>query len=112
EQGLAQPPGESNAMHYAPRGVAAVIAPWNFPFAIPAGMTAGALAAGNAVVLKPAGQSPACALEVVRALRRAGVPERALALLPGEGGVGAALGRPPGVKPVCFTGSSQVGRQG
>jgi predicted delta-1-pyrroline-5-carboxylate dehydrogenase group 2 len=106
---LAQPPGESNAMRYEPRGVVAVIAPWNFPFAIPAGMAAGALAAGNAVVLKPAEQSPACALEVVRALRGAGVPAGALALLPGAGAVGSALVRHPGVHAIAFTGSCEVG---
>ena len=55
---LVQVPGERNTMRYAPRGVAAVIAPWNFPLAIPCGMTAAALAAGNAAVLKPAEQSP------------------------------------------------------
>src|SRR2546429_254835 len=57
---LLQVPGERNEMRYRPRGVAAVISPWNFPIAIPCGMTAGALATGNAVVLKPAEQSPAC----------------------------------------------------
>ena len=58
---LVQVPGERNTMRYAPRGVAAVITPWNFPLAIPCGMTAAALAAGNAAVLKPAEQSPASA---------------------------------------------------
>ena len=71
---LAQAPGERNTMRYEPRGVAAVIAPWNFPLAIPTGMTAAALAAGNAVVLKPAEQSPGCALALVEALHDAGVP--------------------------------------
>ena len=80
---LLQVPGERNTMRYAPRGVAAVIAPWNFPLAIPAGMTAAALAAGNAVVLKPAEQSPGCALALVEALHEAGVPPDALALCPG-----------------------------
>ena len=63
-------------MRYVPRGVAAVIAPWNFPLAIPCGMTAAALAAGNAVVLKPAEQSPASALALVEALHGAGRPGR------------------------------------
>ena len=75
-------------MRYAPRGVAAVIAPWNFPLAIPAGMTSAALAAGNAVVLKPAEQSPASAGALVEALHGAGVPADALALLPGYGDAG------------------------
>src|SRR5436190_9340350 len=57
---LIQVPGEHNELQYAPRGVTAVISPWNFPLAIPCGMTAAALAAGNSVVLKPAEQSPGC----------------------------------------------------
>ena len=103
------PPGERNEMRYAPRGVAAVIAPWNFPLAIACGITAGALAAGNAAVLKPAEQSPGCALEIVGALREAGLPADALALLPGEGETGAALVRHPGVHVIAFTGSAPVG---
>jgi RHH-type proline utilization regulon transcriptional repressor/proline dehydrogenase/delta 1-pyrroline-5-carboxylate dehydrogenase len=106
---LLQVPGERNEMRYAPRGVAAVIAPWNFPLAIACGMTAGALAAGNAAVLKPAEQSPGCALEIVAALREAGLPADALALLPGEGETGAALVRHPGVHVIAFTGSAPVG---
>ena len=96
-------------MAYAPRGVAAVISPWNFPLAIPTGMTAAALAAGNGVVLKPAEQSPGCSLALVEALRRAGVPADALALLPGHGEVGAALVEHPGVHVIAFTGSREVG---
>jgi RHH-type transcriptional regulator, proline utilization regulon repressor / proline dehydrogenase / delta 1-pyrroline-5-carboxylate dehydrogenase len=106
---LLQVPGERNEMHYAPRGVAAVISPWNFPLAIPCGMTAGALATGNAVILKPAEQSPGCALMLVRALRAGGVPPSAISLLPGEGGVGAALVAHPGVQTIAFTGSLPVG---
>jgi RHH-type transcriptional regulator, proline utilization regulon repressor / proline dehydrogenase / delta 1-pyrroline-5-carboxylate dehydrogenase len=96
-------------MHYAPRGVVAVISPWNFPIAIPMGMTAAGLATGNAVVLKPAEQSPACGWIVVRALREAGVPPEAIALLPGEGEAGAALVEHPGVHTIAFTGSGPVG---
>jgi RHH-type proline utilization regulon transcriptional repressor/proline dehydrogenase/delta 1-pyrroline-5-carboxylate dehydrogenase len=106
---LFQVPGERNEMHYAPRGVVAVISPWNFPIAIPMGMTAAGLATGNAVVLKPAEQSPGCGWIVVRALREAGVPADALALLPGEGETGAALVRHPGVHTIAFTGSGPVG---
>jgi len=106
---LMQVPGERNSMRYSPRGVAAVISPWNFPLAIPAGMTAAALAAGNAVVLKPAEQSPGCALALVEALHGAGVPADALALVPGHGDAGAALVRHPGVHVIAFTGSSAVG---
>ena len=106
---LLQVPGERNAMRWRPRGVTAVIAPWNFPVAIPCGMTAAALATGNAAILKPAEQSPGCAFVLVEALRAGGVPADALALLPGEGDVGAALVRHPGVHTIAFTGSGAVG---
>jgi RHH-type proline utilization regulon transcriptional repressor/proline dehydrogenase/delta 1-pyrroline-5-carboxylate dehydrogenase len=89
--------------------VAAVIAPWNFPLAIATGMTAAALAAGNAVVLKPAEQSPACALMLVEALRSAGLPRAALSLLLGFGEAGAALVSDPRVHTIAFTGSAAVG---
>jgi RHH-type proline utilization regulon transcriptional repressor/proline dehydrogenase/delta 1-pyrroline-5-carboxylate dehydrogenase len=72
-------------------------------------MTSAALAMGNAVVLKPAEQSPAVAAELVRALHQAGVPPAALALLPGEGETGAALVRNPAVDLIAFTGSGAVG---
>ena len=104
-----QVPGERNELRYVPRGVTAVISPWNFPIAIACGMTAGALAAGNTVVLKPAEQSPGCALRIVQALRAGGVPPAAISLLPGEGDVGAALVRRPEVSTIAFTGSQPVG---
>ena len=106
---LVQALGERNELRYAPRGVAAVIAPWNFPLAIPTGMTAAALATGNTVVLKPAEQAPGCGLRVVEALRAGGVPADAIALLPGEGDAGAALARNPAVATIAFTGSGPVG---
>jgi RHH-type proline utilization regulon transcriptional repressor/proline dehydrogenase/delta 1-pyrroline-5-carboxylate dehydrogenase len=108
---LLQVPGEHNELSYVPRGIVAVISPWNFPLAIPCGMTAAALATGNAVVLKPAEQSPAIAARLVQALRAGGVPPAALALLPGEGEIGAALVRHPEVAAVAFTGSLPVGRE-
>lgn len=104
-----QLPGERNTLHYRPRGVVAVIAPWNFPLAIPTGMTAAALVTGNAVCLKPAEQSPGCALAIYAALERAGLPPGVLALLPGDGAVGAALVDHPGVHTIAFTGSGAVG---
>jgi len=106
---LLQLPGERNRLAWRARGVVAVIAPWNFPVAIPCGMTAAALATGNAALLKPAEQAPGCGLVLVQALRDAGVPPDALALLPGEGPVGAALVRDPRVHTVAFTGSQPVG---
>jgi RHH-type proline utilization regulon transcriptional repressor/proline dehydrogenase/delta 1-pyrroline-5-carboxylate dehydrogenase len=107
---LLQVPGEHNELAYAPRGVVAVISPWNFPLAIPCGMTSAALAAGNAVVLKPAEQSPAVALRLVQALRAGGVPGAAVSLLPGAGETGEALVRDPRVHVIAFTGSLPVGR--
>jgi RHH-type proline utilization regulon transcriptional repressor/proline dehydrogenase/delta 1-pyrroline-5-carboxylate dehydrogenase len=106
---LLQVAGERNELRYAPRGVCAVIAPWNFPLAIPMGMTAAALATGNTVVLKPAEQAPGCGLRVVEALRAGGVPAGAIALLPGEGDAGAALASHPAVATIAFTRSGPVG---
>jgi RHH-type transcriptional regulator, proline utilization regulon repressor / proline dehydrogenase / delta 1-pyrroline-5-carboxylate dehydrogenase len=94
-----------------PVGVAAVIAPWNFPLAIPCGMTAAALAAGDAVLLKPAEQTPAIAAALTTLLRTAGVPPDALVFAPGDGQVGAALVADPHVDLVAFTGSWEVGAQ-
>jgi RHH-type proline utilization regulon transcriptional repressor/proline dehydrogenase/delta 1-pyrroline-5-carboxylate dehydrogenase len=108
---LLQVPGERNELSFVPRGIVAVISPWNFPLAIPCGMTAAALAAGNAVVLKPAEQSPGTALGLVQALRAGGVPPAALSLLPGLGEVGAALVRHSEVAVIAFTGSLPVGRE-
>jgi len=106
-----QGPGERNTMRYRARGVCVVIAPWNFPLAIPTGMTAAALASGNSVVLKPAEQSPGCGAMVVEALRSGGVPPEALCLLPGDGDVGAALVQDERVDTIAFTGSAQVGME-
>ena len=113
EQGpeLVQAPGERNTMAYRPRGVVGVISPWNFPLAIPCGMTAGALAAGNAVVLKPAEQSPGCALALAEVLLESGLPPAALGLVPGDGEAGAALAGDPRVHAIAFTGSAAVGHE-
>ena len=106
---LLQAPGERNTMRYVPRGVVAVIAPWNFPLAIPTGMTAAGLATGNAVLLKPAEQAPGSADLLRQALEAAGLPDGVLTVLNGFGDVGAALVRDPGVHTIAFTGSSAVG---
>ncbi|MDH5264705.1 MAG: bifunctional proline dehydrogenase/L-glutamate gamma-semialdehyde dehydrogenase PutA, partial [Betaproteobacteria bacterium] len=92
-----------------PLGVVACISPWNFPLAIFVGQVAAALAAGNAVVAKPAEQTPLIAAEAVRLFREAGVPAPALQLLPGPGEtVGARLVADPRVDGVVFTGSTEV----
>jgi RHH-type proline utilization regulon transcriptional repressor/proline dehydrogenase/delta 1-pyrroline-5-carboxylate dehydrogenase len=104
------PPGEVNAMSYQPRGVAAVIAPWNFPLAIATGMVTAALVAGNPVCFKPAEQTPAIGAQLVEALRAGGLPPGVLAFLPGLGEeVGARLVEHPDVALIAFTGSQAVG---
>ena len=103
-------PGEDDLLWYEGRGVAAVIAPWNFPLAILCGMTAAALVCGNAVIMKPAEQSSAVALRLFDALEGCGLPEGVAQLLPGVGEeVGAALVSHPRVALVAFTGSRAVG---
>ncbi len=103
-------PGEHNVYFYQPRGVALVIAPWNFPLAILTGMTAAALVAGNPVIVKPAGPTPVIAAQLVRLLEAAGAPPGTVNYLPSPGGeVGDFLVRHPGVDLIAFTGSMEVG---
>lgn len=104
------PTGESNELRARGRGVFVCISPWNFPLAIFTGQVVAALAAGNAVVAKPAEQTPLVAVEAVRLLHRAGVPESALRLAVGDGTVGAALVNDARTAGVAFTGSTEVGR--
>jgi RHH-type proline utilization regulon transcriptional repressor/proline dehydrogenase/delta 1-pyrroline-5-carboxylate dehydrogenase len=102
--------GENNVYFHEGRGVAAIIAPWNFPLAIICGMTTAALAGGNCAILKPAAQSPIIAHHLVRILREAGVPPGVVQYLPGPGSeVGQALVDHSGVDTIAFTGSSEVG---
>ncbi len=98
--------GQGAALSDAPRGTFACISPWNFPLAIFTGQIAAALAAGNAVLAKPAEQTPLIATLAVDLLLKAGVPDTALQLLPGDGSVGAALTQDARVGGVCFTGST------
>ncbi|MFE9451325.1 aldehyde dehydrogenase family protein [Streptomyces sp. NPDC006739] len=95
-----------------PLGVVGVIAPWNFPMPIAAWGTAPALAAGNAVILKPAETTPLTALRLAELALAAGLPEHLFQVLPGHGTVaGDALVEHPGVAKIVFTGSTAVGRQ-
>ena len=97
--------------HGTPRGVIACISPWNFPLAIFSGQILGALAAGNAVIAKPAEQTPLIAARAIRLMHAAGIPEDVVQLLPGDGGaVGAALVADPRIDGVCFTGSTETAR--
>jgi RHH-type transcriptional regulator, proline utilization regulon repressor / proline dehydrogenase / delta 1-pyrroline-5-carboxylate dehydrogenase len=105
------PTGEKNELSLHGRGAFACIAPWNFPLAIFTGQVAAALAAGNAVVAKPAEQTPLVAAAAVHLLHEAGIPGDALHLLPGTGeAVGAPLVADPRIAGVAFTGSTETAR--
>ncbi len=105
-------PGNLLFTNRQPLGVVALITPWNFPIAIPAWKLAPALVSGNAVVLKPASQVPALALEVAKALQEAGLPKGVLNVVVGSGReVGGELAANPGVVALSFTGSYPIGRQ-
>ncbi|MEV7452727.1 aldehyde dehydrogenase family protein [Streptomyces nigra] len=104
--------GGLNVTIHEPLGVVAVIAPWNFPMPIAAWGTAPALAAGNAVLLKPAETTPLTALRLAELALEAGLPEGLFQVLPGHGPVtGDALVTHPGVAKIVFTGSTAVGKQ-
>ncbi|MEZ5849862.1 MAG: bifunctional proline dehydrogenase/L-glutamate gamma-semialdehyde dehydrogenase PutA [Hyphomicrobiaceae bacterium] len=107
-QVLEGPTGERNTLSLRARGPFACISPWNFPLAIFTGQVAAALAAGNTVLAKPAGQTPLTATIAVDLLHAAGVPGDVLHLLPGGGAVGAKLVGDPRVKGVAFTGSNET----
>ncbi|MGW3910263.1 aldehyde dehydrogenase family protein [Streptomyces sp. NPDC005070] len=105
-------PGGLDITLLEPLGVVGVIAPWNFPMPIAAWGTAPALAAGNAVILKPAETTPLTALRLAELALEAGLPEHLFQVLPGAGPVaGDALVRHPGVAKIVFTGSTAVGKQ-
>jgi RHH-type proline utilization regulon transcriptional repressor/proline dehydrogenase/delta 1-pyrroline-5-carboxylate dehydrogenase len=100
---------QSLPLKAAPVGTFTCISPWNFPLAIFSGQIAAALATGNAVLAKPAEQTPLIAAFVVALLHKAGVPASALQLLPGDGAtVGARLTSDPRIGGVCFTGSTET----
>jgi RHH-type proline utilization regulon transcriptional repressor/proline dehydrogenase/delta 1-pyrroline-5-carboxylate dehydrogenase len=100
------PTGELNRLSWRGRGVFACISPWNFPLAIFLGQVSAALVAGNAVIAKPAPQTPLIAFEAVKLFHKAGVPEDVLMLLPGAGDVGAAIAAHPKLAGIAFTGST------
>lgn len=106
---LPGPTGESNVLEFQGRGIFLCISPWNFPLAIFTGQVAAALVAGNAVVAKPAEQTPLIADLAVRLFYQAGVPEGTLHLLPGKGEtIGAALVQDLRVQGILFTGSTET----
>ncbi len=105
-----QYPGERNELLYIPLGVGAVIPPWNFPFAIMAGMTAAAVVAGNTVILKPSSDAPTIAARFVEVLEQAGMPDGVVNFCPGAGATfGNAIVEHPKTRFIAFTGSRPVG---
>jgi RHH-type proline utilization regulon transcriptional repressor/proline dehydrogenase/delta 1-pyrroline-5-carboxylate dehydrogenase len=109
-QRMPGPTGESDRLMRRGRGVFVCISPWNFPLSIFLGQVTAALAAGNAVVAKPAEQTPLIAFRAFELLHAAGVPAAVAQLAPGDGKIGAALVAHPDVAGVAFTGSTEVGR--
>jgi 1-pyrroline-5-carboxylate dehydrogenase len=105
-----QLPGERNQLRYVPLGVGAVIPPWNFPFAIMAGMTAAAIVCGNTVILKPSVDSPTIAAKFMGLLEEVGLPDGVVNFCPGEGReFGSAVVAHPRTRFIAFTGSKAVG---
>lgn len=104
-----QYPGERNELIYLPLGVCAVIPPWNFPFAIMAGMTAAAIVTGNTVVLKPSTDAPTIAARFLDVLEEAGLPPGVVNLCQGGPALGQAIVEHPKVRFIAFTGSKKVG---
>ena len=102
--------GETNRYNYQPKGIALVISPWNFPFAIAAGMTVAALVSGNCTLLKPAEVSSVIAAKLTEILIEAGIPKGVYQFVPGKGSiVGSYMVNSPDVHVIAFTGSQEVG---
>ena len=103
-------PGEYNRYDYIPLGVAVVISPWNFPFAIMAGTTVAAMVAGNTVLLKPASTTPVISYKFVEVLEEAGMPPGVVNFIPGSGAeIGDFMVEHPRTRLISFTGSRDVG---
>lgn len=102
--------GENNRYHYQPRGISLIISPWNFPLAIPTGMTVASLVTGNCTLLKPAETSSVIAAKIAEILVEAGIPKGVFQYVPGRGSVaGAHMVKHPDVHMITFTGSQEVG---
>jgi len=109
-QTLTRLPGTDNDLVYLPLGVGLIVPPWNFPLAILTGMTAGAIVAGNTVLLKPSSLTPIIGAKLMEALEEAGLPPGVVNFIPGPGGeVGEYLIDHPRIRFVSFTGSREVG---
>jgi len=110
DQPLTKLAGENNALEYIPLGVGTVIPPWNFPFAIMAGMTTAALVAGNTVLLKPSSDAPVIAAKFMDVLEQVGLPAGVVNYIPGSGAdVGDYIVQHPQTRFIAFTGSVEVG---
>ena len=107
---LISPTGETNAYHLTGRGIFVCISPWNFPIAIFTGQIVAALMTGNAVIAKPAEQTPMTAQAVIKIMLSSGLPKQALSLVLGDGSIGAMLVDHPKVDGVAFTGSTQAAK--
>lgn len=106
---LGRYPGELNELFWSPRGVTVVIAPWNFPLAIPAGMVTAALVSGNPVLFKPSERASIIGCRLAEIMRQAGVPAGILQYVPGGPDVGRELVSQASVATIAFTGSKDVG---
>ncbi len=107
---LGDVPGETNEYFYEPRGVAAIISPWNFPIAILTGMSSAALVTGNTIIIKPSSQSAVIAAKLMEIYMEAGFPGGVVNFLPGRGSIiGDLLVSHPKVALIAFTGSMEVG---
>ncbi len=111
-QRMGRAPGEMSQLIYQPKGIAAVIAPWNFPLAISCGMSAAAIVAGNPVLYKPAGPSSVVGFTLSEIFRKAGLPDGVFNYVPGRGSVmGDYLVEHPDISLIAFTGSMEVGHR-
>lgn len=111
-QRMGRAPGEMSQLMYQPKGIAAVIAPWNFPLAISCGMSSAAIVAGNPVLYKPAGPSSVVGFTLSEIFRKAGLPDGVFNYVPGRGSVmGDYLVEHPDVALIAFTGSMEVGHR-
>jgi len=111
-EGSIMMPGRKMYYTFEPRGVVAVISPWNYPFGLSAGPVVSAVTAGNTVVLKPSSQTPDSGIMVKEILEKAGLPEGVVNVATGSGSVtGQALIENPGIDMFFFTGSTEIGRR-
>lgn len=109
-KGVVPFPNEVPELQYLPLGVVVVIPPWNFPMAILTGMTVAAIVTGNAVLLKPASDTPSIGYRLVEIMREAGLPDGVLNYIPGSGSeIGDYLVQHPKTRMIAFTGSKEVG---